>query len=76
MTIHRRTKLIKEGNLLAEIEVELIEDSSGWCPYLSIEDAAKPHQVRAALRSSDVSAAKTLAKVYQSYSRDSRLIRS
>jgi len=36
-----RTKLIHEGQYVAEVEVELIEAEDGWSPYLSVEDARK-----------------------------------
>jgi hypothetical protein len=49
-TMSRRTKLIHEGRHAAEIPVDLIEDESGWSPYLSVEDALKLDAVRDALR--------------------------
>jgi hypothetical protein len=36
-----RVELIREGKYLAEVPVELIEDETGWSPYLSLEDARK-----------------------------------
>jgi hypothetical protein len=35
----RHTKLIHEGQYVAEVDVELIETDEGWSPYLSVEDA-------------------------------------
>jgi hypothetical protein len=53
----RRTKLIHEGRYAAEISIDLIEDESGWSPYLSVEDALKLDAVRDALRRGDVAEA-------------------
>jgi len=39
MTKKSRTKLVHEGEYVAEVEVELIESDEGWSPYLSLEDA-------------------------------------
>jgi hypothetical protein len=61
----RRTKHIHEGRYVAEVDVELIEDQTGWSPYLSIEDARKLDDVRAALRQGDLKAASAKARVYE-----------
>ena len=37
----KTVELIHEGRYAAEIPVELIEDDTGWSPYLSLEDAKK-----------------------------------
>ena len=49
MSKRKRTKLIHEGNYIAE-DVELVEDTDGWAPYLSLEDAYRLDDVRDALR--------------------------
>ena len=49
-------KLIHEGKYAAEVPVELIDDETGWSPYLSLEDARKLDAVRRALRDGDVAA--------------------
>ena len=51
------TKLVREGSYLVEVEVELIDTEEGWSPYLSLEDAYKLDDVRAALRRGDLKAA-------------------
>ena len=61
----RRTKHIYEGRYVAEVDVELIEDETGWSPYLSVEDACKLDEVRAALRRGDLGAATSKARVYE-----------
>lgn len=64
MTKHRK-KLIQEGDYVAEVEVELLEDDQGWSPYLSLDDASKLDEVREALRRGDLPAAGRLARVYR-----------
>jgi hypothetical protein len=58
-------ELVREGKYAAEVEVTLIETGTDWSPYFSIEDAEKLDAVRVALRSGDLVAATTLAKVYE-----------
>jgi hypothetical protein len=45
-----KSKYVHEGQYVAEVEVALIEDDTGWSPYLSVEDAYKLDDVRHALR--------------------------
>ena len=58
------TKLVHEGQYVAEVEVELIETDEGWSPYLSLEDAYKLDDVRAALRRGDLKNAAGLSRVF------------
>lgn len=58
------TKLIREGRYIAEVDVELIETSDDWSPYLSLEDSYKLDDVRNALKQGDLRAALKLARVY------------
>jgi hypothetical protein len=60
-----RTKLVQEGDYVAEVDVELIETEEGWSPYLSLEDAYKLDDVRDALRKGDLQAAMNLARVFK-----------
>jgi hypothetical protein len=46
-----------------EVDVDLVEDESGWSPYLSTADAMKLDDVREALRRGDLTAASNLARV-------------
>ena len=64
MRKNRRTKLIQEGQYVAEVDIELIETDEGWSPYLSLEDAQKLDDVRDALRKGDLKTASRLARVY------------
>lgn len=59
-----KTKIVREGNYLAEISVELLETDDGWSPYLSLEDAYKLDDLREALRNEDLQKALKIAKVY------------
>lgn len=65
MTTRRTTKFVHEGDYAAEVDVELIEESDGWNPYLSVADAERLDQVREALRHGDLKAAGALAKVFR-----------
>ena len=59
-------RLVREGNLAAEVDVMLVEADGGWTPYLSIEDAYKLDEVRDALRAGDVKRASRIAsRVYR-----------
>jgi hypothetical protein len=58
------TKLVHEGDYVAEIDVELIYTEEGWSPYLSLNDAEKLDDVREALRRGDLKAASEHARVY------------
>ena len=61
-----RTKLVHEGQYIAEVEVEveLIEAVDEWSPYISLEDAYKLDDVRESLRQGNVKAASQHGKVY------------
>ena len=65
MSNKNRTKLVHEGDFVAEVNVKLIEAEDEWAPYLSLEDASKLDDVRAALRSGDMKTARKLSKVFR-----------
>jgi hypothetical protein len=66
IAMNRKTvKLIHEGRYAAEIPIELIEDDTGWSPYLSVEDAMKLDAVRLALKAGDVAAAAKHGRVFE-----------
>ena len=58
------TKLVHEGQYVAEVDVELLETDEGWSPYLSLEDAYKLDDVRGALRRGDIKRAAQIARVF------------
>jgi hypothetical protein len=65
MKTKRKTKLVHEGDLVAEAAVELIETEDGWSPYLSVEDAKQLDEVREALRRGDLKSAAKLGRVFR-----------
>lgn len=59
-------KLVREGEFIAEVAVDLIESEGPWTPYLSLQDASRLDDVREALRSGDIDRASKLAdRVYR-----------
>lgn len=64
MNNKKKVKLIQEGSFFAEVDINPIEDETGWSPYLSLEDAVKLDDVRKALQCGDVASAVKLARVY------------
>ena len=46
MSKRHQTKLVHEGEYAAEVDVELIESSEGWGPYLSLDDVRKLDEVQ------------------------------
>ena len=53
MTSRRQTKLVREGQYAAEVDIEFVDSETGWSPLLSREDAEKLDAVREALRRGD-----------------------
>ena len=64
MRKRHRTKLVHEGQYIAEVDVELIETADEWSPCISLDDAYKLDDVRDALRHGNVKAASQHGKVY------------
>ena len=65
MNRRRRTKLVREGIYVAEVDVKLLEEPEGWSPYLSVEDAYRLDDVRQALRQGDVKTAASYSRVFR-----------
>jgi hypothetical protein len=66
VTTRSSKRLVREGDLAAEVEVQLLEGEGGWAPYLSLDDAYKLDDVREALRLGDISrAARLAARVFR-----------
>jgi hypothetical protein len=55
-------RLVREGEFVAEVDVNLLEAEGGWAPYLSVDDAYRLDDVRSALRAGDIKRAARLAK--------------
>ena len=59
---------IREGEYVAEIDVELLEDEDaqpGWGPYFSADHALKLDDVRRALREGNIAEAAKTARIYR-----------
>ena len=69
MNARPHTELIREGQYIAEVDVELLHedenDGPGWGPYFSFADAKKLQAVRRALRENKLADAMSLARVYR-----------
>ena len=66
MSAKSSKRLVRGGDLVAEVDVHLVDAQGGWTPYLSLEDARKLDDVRDALRVGDVKRAARLAsRVYR-----------
>ena len=61
----KAVELIHEGQYAAVVPVELIEDDTGWSPYLSLEDAQKLDGVRLALRRGEIAEAARHGRVFE-----------
>lgn len=60
-----KSKYIHEGQYVAEIQVALLEDDTGWSPYLSVEDTYKLDDVREALRQGNLESASKYGQIYE-----------
>lgn len=60
-----RTKLVREGQYVAEVDVELIDDETGWPPYLSLGDAQRLDDVREALSRNDLVRAGRFGRIFR-----------
>ena len=65
MKQRKKIKYVHEGRYVAEVEVELLEDETGWSPYLSVEDAYKLDDVREAIRQGDLESAAKYGQIYE-----------
>jgi len=65
MSTKRYTKIVHEGEYVAQVDVDLVYADEGWSPYLLLEDAYKLDDVREALRRGDLQAAARFARVYK-----------
>lgn len=63
--LNRTKKLVREGEYLAEVEVDLIDSDDDWAPYFSVDGAIKLDAVREALKWDDVKAASSIARVFR-----------
>ena len=59
------TKIISEGDYVAEVVVDLIDTDEGWSPYLSLEAAYELDDVRQSLHEGDTDSAAKHGRVYR-----------
>ncbi len=65
MKYRKKVKYIHEGHYVAEVEVDLLEDDTGWSPYLSVEEAYKLDDVREAICQGDLESAAKYGRIYE-----------
>ena len=66
MSTRSMSRLVRGGEFVAEVDVELVEADGGWAPYLRLEDAYKLDDVRDALCAGDIARASRIAdRVYR-----------
>jgi len=64
-TWRKKLKYVHEGQYVAEVEVELVEDGTGWSPYIGVADAFKLDDVRDALRNGNLATAAKYGQIYE-----------
>ena len=65
MKQRKKSKYVHEGQYVAEVEVALVEDDTGWSPFLSIEDSYKLDDVKNALRQGNLETAAKYGRIYK-----------
>lgn len=65
MKERKKKKYLHEGRYVAEVEVLLIDDETGWSPYLNLEVAHKLDKVRDALKRGDLETASKYGDIYE-----------
>jgi len=61
----KSVELVREGDFLAEVEVELRYDAGDWSPACSIDDALRLEGARKALKIGDVASASKFGRVFE-----------
>lgn len=64
MNTKTQTKLIRQGDYVAEIEVTFTYTEHDWSPYLSLQEGEKLDTLRLALQQGDLATATNMARVY------------
>ena len=66
MSVRSTSRLVRGGEFVAEVDVELMEADGGWAPYLRLDDAYKLDDIREALSAGDIARASRIAdRVYR-----------
>ena len=61
----KTNKLIRDGSLVAEIQVELSDENDPWGPTMSLDDAERVDKVRSAMRRHDYDTVRSLGRLYR-----------
>ncbi len=59
-----KTKFVRHGRYVAEVNVDLVYTDDGWEPYLTVDDAKRLDEVREALARGDLNGASRYGQVY------------
>lgn len=65
MSNKEKIKYIHEGQYVAEVKVMLLDSDDEWAPFLSLDDAYKLDDVRAALREGDLDSVARYGRVFE-----------
>ena len=65
MKEREKIKIIYEGEYIAKVKVKILEDETGWSPYLTPEEAIKLDKVREALKSGNIKEASKYGEIFK-----------
>ena len=60
-----KTKLVHEGQYIAEVTIEVEDVDQPWAPWVTGDEARKLDEVRKALRRDDIETAGKYGKIYR-----------
>lgn len=60
-----KTKLVHEGQYIAEVPIEVEDVDQPWAPWVTGEEVQKLDDVRLALRRNDIETAGKYGKIYR-----------
>jgi hypothetical protein len=63
--MRKSNKLIRDGDLVAEIEIEISDSEDPWGPTMSYNDAQKIDQVRDAMKRHDYGTVRSIGRLYR-----------
>ncbi|NEO87923.1 MAG: hypothetical protein F6J87_27245 [Spirulina sp. SIO3F2] len=64
MNTKTQTKVIRQGDYVAEIQITLTYADHDWAPYLDLAEAQKLDRLRQALQNQDLQTAAQLGHIY------------
>ncbi len=65
MSSRQKIKYVHEGQYVAEVIVQVDDSESGWSPTISLADAYRLDDVKAALKAGDLKTAEQYGSVYE-----------